>query len=363
MGNSSIVSQGQSLVFVTQRNGRLVAPWGDELVMLDSIKMIPGIRPGVSVEVEILEVEVGNGTILTARPTEATQRALQAAGNWPSMMVLELCFRAKNGGGVYAIEPATGKRVYPAKGCRGVWVNAPCDYLCTEQGRVIVAWPVKEPTGHVERDPNDPNSVYTYQEAVRRQQPNRRGRRDNRDRGARHDRWPQQTQKAPPATVVVTFERNTVPGKDGVVAFDETNFGKRPIFARRGATVPIGRTIEVRAQVHGGIVLAEPVKSAEDFRAEFGVEVELYTVPVSTERSADDRPAQLKQSESPTSPAEKFRQKHGDVCAEDLLAASPVAPQAPDKKGQPAAPQALSFAEKLRAATRPRGSGQSSKGE
>jgi hypothetical protein len=325
------VSSCQTLRFARQRNGRLVAPWGDDLVGLDTIKLAGAIRCGEPVEMKILERRRGDRIVLTAQPTSATQRALEAAGTWTAgnTMMLSLIFRARDGGGVVAVEPFTGKNVYPAEGTR-VWVNDQCEYLCEERGPVVFARPVEEEKERKARDPENPSEPYTYD------QPWRSGRRSG---GGRRSR-----PAAPPLgnkILTVTFQPNQREGKDGVVAFsEEIGGGKRPIFPRNGATVPIGVPVEVFfRKTNRGVMIAEPVKSPEDLHSTLPAGTRFHVAPSFKRREEEevgDEPIDeddivekeeaevTSTEEAPLSGAARFEKRHGTASPPAATSSGPV---------------------------------------
>ena len=247
------VSTGVSLTFVRQSNGRMVAMWDRRDVLMDTISMYR-IQPGVPVECDIQLVVTGDTERLTAVPTEATKRALQSANLWPvGDVMLEVTFRmTREDDGVYAIEPTTGKRVYPDGGFR-VWVNKPSRYLCYERGRIIIARPLEEPQ-RMSRNEDKPSEPHTYREPSREparsnrterqgqggdRRPNRRG-----GKGRHDDRRGQQGQPTAQAA------KPAVP---------ETKPAPEP--ATPAKPKPEGRkTFEER---HGDAAVTEPTKPPE----------------------------------------------------------------------------------------------------
>jgi hypothetical protein len=294
------------------------------LVGLDTIKLAGMvIRCGEPVEMEILRRRRGDRIVLTARPTSATQRALEAAGTWAAgnTMMLSLVFRARDGGGVVAVEPFTGKNVYPAEGTR-VWVNDKCEYLCEERGPVVFARPVEEEQERKARDPENPNEPYTYD------QPWRSGR----SGGGRRSR-----PSAPPLgnkILTVTFQPNQREGKeDGVVAFsEELGNGKRPIFPRNGATVPVSVPVKVYfRKTQRGIMIAEPVESSDNLRGTLPAGTQFYTAPPlkrrEEEEEADGDEQQVDKSdteETSLSGAARFEKRHGTASPPAATSGGPV---------------------------------------
>jgi hypothetical protein len=236
-------------------------------------------------------------------------------------MMLSLVFRARDGGGVVAVEPFTGKNVYPAEGTR-VWVNDKCEYLCEERGPVVFARPVEEEQERKARDPENPNEPYTYD------QPWRSGR----SGGGRHNR-----PTTPPSSgnkiLTVTFQPNQREGKEnGVVAFSsEIGGGKRPIFPRNGAEVPIGVPVKVYfRRTQRGIFIAEPVESPENLRGTLPAGTQFYTAPPLKRREEEEEADGDEQvdkgvtEDTSLSGAARFEKRHGAAATPPAATSGPV---------------------------------------
>lgn len=319
MGNQNqkpsveIVSTNQTLQFTQQASGRLVGFWGRERVLMDSIKMATCVSVGTVVEVDIVQVNTVRSSLLTARPTEATREAFEAAGTWPiGMCRLNLCFRPKaDGTGVYAVEPMTGKRVYPGEGFR-VWVDGYFDYLCEEVGRIVIARPIVEPE-YKGKNPENPDEPHTFKQP-RRQQHQPQSRR-------RNDRRPGQK----PVRLTLTFGPRLKGA--GIIAFHD-DLGRRHIVPAWGRTFLVGHPMECDCVVRGRMAVATPVKDVTELASEIAGEVEVYEATQPKHQSDDRQPHGQGSSkpqederqpprapEPPLSRMERFRRKHGDIAA------------------------------------------------
>lgn len=193
----NLIASGALMVFMKRSDGKLQAVWGEGrdriYVTPASVKFALHIKPGTGYEVDIYQVRTRNGVLTVAEPTTAMKTAL---GMPPGDVILETCLQPKaHGQGVFAIEPMTGKRIYPERGVR-VWVNRFDTYMAKEIGAHLIVYPIEEPQEH-RRDPNCPDQPYTCKVPPQQRSRYNRGRDNRRPRQQRNQQRNQPPRREP----------------------------------------------------------------------------------------------------------------------------------------------------------------------